>query len=387
MNKPQLMSTAPNYNQWRAMLAITRASLRSMTRSPSAVVFSLAFPLVFIVVFGFIKSNTIQLDVSFAPGTDTTVQLYSDLKSLPSFRFKSFASGQEQIDLLHKGRLDAVIAVSKSTTGDTISVEVVTSKASRERARFVSSSVAAITDHLNAQRIQTITSLLPTEAATALKHAPPAAQLTATEVSGREYKMIDFILPGQLGFSILSAGVFGTAFVFFSLRQSLVLKRFFATPIKRPFIILGEALARLVFQLTGSLIIILMGHFVFGFTLINGFITVLQLLFLSMLGLIVFMGFGFVVSGIARNESTIPPFANIITLPQFLLSGTFFPVDAFPGWLQKISNILPLTYLNDALRRTAFEGAGLVELWPQLSVVAIWGVVIYALSVRLFRWE
>ena len=71
MNKPQLMSTAPNYNQWRAMLAITRASLRSMTRSPSAVVFSLAFPLVFIVVFGFIKSNTIQLDVSFAPETDT----------------------------------------------------------------------------------------------------------------------------------------------------------------------------------------------------------------------------------------------------------------------------------------------------------------------------
>ena len=69
------------------------------------------------------------------------------------------------------------------------------------------------------------------------------------------------------------------------------------------------------------------------------------------------------------------------------LSGTFFPVDAFPGWLQKVSNILPLTYLNDALRRTAFEGASLMELLPQLSVVAIWGVVIYALSVRLFRWE
>jgi ABC-2 type transport system permease protein len=369
------------------MLAITKASLQSMTRSPSAVIFSVAFPLIFIVVFGFIKSNTIHLDVSFAPGTDTSVQLYQDLKSLPSFRFKTFSSGEEQTDQLHKGRLDAIIAVSKSVKGDTISVDVVTSKASRERARFVASSVAAITDHVNAQRMRTITTLLPLEVATALKQAPPAARLTATEVSGREYKMIDFILPGQLGFSILSAGVFGTAFVFFSLRQSLVLKRFFATPIKRPYIILGEALARLVFQLTGSLIIILMGHFVFGFTLIYGFVTVLQLLFLSMLGLIVFMGFGFVVSGIARNESTIPPFANIITLPQFLLSGTFFSVDAFPGWLQKVSNILPLTYLNDALRRTAFEGASLMELLPQLSVVAIWGVVIYALSVRLFRWE
>ena len=71
-------------------------------------------------------------------------------------------------------------------------------------------------------------------------------QLRETKVTGREYKMIDFILPGQLGFSTLSAAVFGTAFVFYSLRQTMVLKRFFATPIKRPYIILGEALSRLV---------------------------------------------------------------------------------------------------------------------------------------------
>ena len=103
------------------MLAITKASLQSMTRSPSALIFSVAFPLIFIVVFGFIKSNTIHLDVSFAPGTDTSVQLYQDLKSLPSFRFKTFSSGEEQIDQLHKGRLDAIIAVSKSVKGDTIS--------------------------------------------------------------------------------------------------------------------------------------------------------------------------------------------------------------------------------------------------------------------------
>lgn len=381
------MKNAANYNQWKAMLAITRASLRSMTRSPSAVVFSLAFPLIFIVVFGFIKSNTIRLDVSFAPTTDTTLRFYNELKSLPAFRFKSFNSAAEQMDQLHKGRLDAVLRVSRNQQGDTIVVDVVTSKASRERGRFVSSAIAALTDHQNITRMRTISERLPAEVVAAMKSAPPPAQLNTSEVSGREYKMIDFILPGQLGFSILSAGVFGTAFVFFSLRQSLVLKRFFATPIKRTYIILGEAIARLVFQLTGSLIIITMGHFVFGFTLINGFTTVLQLLLLSTLGLIVFMGFGFVVSGIARNESTIPPFANIVTLPQFLLSGTFFPVDAFPGWLQKISNILPLTYLNDALRRTAFEGAGILDLLPQLGVVMLWGVVIYALAVRLFRWE
>ena len=62
--------------------------------------------------------------------------------------------------------------------------------------------------------------------------------------------------------------------------------------------------------------------FYFGFTLINGIWTALEMLLLSALGLIVFMGFGFVVSGIAKSENVIPPIANIITLPQFLLCGT-----------------------------------------------------------------
>jgi ABC-2 type transport system permease protein len=172
-----------------------------------------------------------------------------------------------------------------------------------------------------------------------------------------------------------------------SLRQTLVIKRFFATPIQRPFIVLGEALSRLVFALIGASIIILLGHFAFGFTLIHGFITVVNMLLLSALGLVVFMGFGFVVSGIAKNESAIPPIANIITLPQFLLSGTFFPITVFPSWLQPICKVLPLTYLNDAMRKVAFEGANLLSVGHQIGIVALWGVIVYTAAIKVFKWE
>ena len=186
---------------------------------------------------------------------------------------------------------------------------------------------------------------------------------------------------------MLSTGVFGTAFVFFNLRQTLVIKRFFATPIRKPFIVMGEALARMVFAMLGAAFLIALGHYAFGFTLINGLTTVAEMLVLSAMGLIVFMGFGFVVSGIAKSESTIPPLANIITLPQFLLSGTFFGVENFPTWLQPICKMLPLTYLNDAMRKVAFEGASLLDLGPQLAVITLWGVIIYAIAVKVFRWE
>ena len=111
------------------------------------------------------------------------------------------------------------------------------------------------------------------------------------------------------------------------------------------------------------------------------------MLILSAIGLIIFMGFGFIISGIAKNESTVPPFSNIITLPQFLLSGTFFSTTAFPAWLQHISKVLPLTHLNNAMRKVAFEGAWLGDVTHQLFILGIWFIVVYAVAVKTFKWE
>ncbi len=144
-------------------------------------------------------------------------------------------------------------------------------------------------------------------------------------------------------------------------------------------------LARVAFALLGAIIIIGIGHYAFGFTLVNGTITVLNMLLLAFIGLVVFMGFGFIISGLARNETSVPPLSNIITLPQFLLSGTFFSTAAFPKWLQPISNILPLTHLNNAMRKVAFEGAGLTDVTHQLFILLIWGIVIYAIATKTFK--
>ncbi|MCX6274551.1 MAG: ABC transporter permease [Bacteroidetes bacterium] len=368
------MSDEKKYSQWRAMFAITRASLRSITRSPSAVVFTLAFPLIFIVVFGFMGGGRFSVDVAVREGCNKANPIYMALQGIDVIRLDT-AEGSDKLNAdLEKGRIDASLLI-KDNGVDAMprySVFIETTSASPERGNIFKSVLNNI--------FYTLNEALMTD-------VPAMAELKETQVSVRQYKTIDFILPGQLGFSLLSTGVFGTAFVFLSLRQTLVIKRFFATPIKRQFIVIGEALSRLIFALIGALIIILIGHFAFGFTLIYGVTTVLNMLVLSALGLIVFMGFGFVVSGIAKNENAVPPIANIITLPQFLLSGTFFPITAFPEWLQPICKVLPLTYLNDAMRKVAFEGMNLVGVSHQILVVGIWGAVIYMLAFKFFKWE
>jgi ABC-2 type transport system permease protein len=150
---------------------------------------------------------------------------------------------------------------------------------------------------------------------------------------------------------------------------------------------LGEGLSRVIFQMVTAIVIILVGYFLFGFTLVNGFETFLEMLVLSFLGLLVFMGFGFVVSGLARNDSAIPPFANLITLPQFLLGGTFFSIDNFPKWLQPISHALPLTHLNTAMRKVAFEGQNLWNVRTEIGILALWGIAVYIIAVKVFKWE
>lgn len=361
------------YNQWRAMLSITRASLRSILRSPSAIVFSIVFPLIFIVVFGFIGTNTISVKVGVHPDSDTTSEIFRMMKTRNEVKL-IYEPQEEMKDDLLRGKISAIvrIEVSPDSAKARYLVHVQTSSASREAGAIITMLMGHAVDKANLE-----------------KYPPPVpeAELRPEHVEGRAFTSIDFILPGMLGFSLLSTGVFGTAFVFYNLRSTLVLKRFFATPIRRPFIVVGEALSRVSFSTATASFIIIIGHYLFGFTLVDGMVTFLTMLVLSFIGLFIFMGFGFVVSGVAPNESVIPVLANIITLPQFLMAGTFFPADVFPSWLQPVVKVLPLTYLNDAMRKVAFEGASLIDVWQQLLVLGVWGVGVYIIAARVFKWE
>ena len=364
------------YSQFRALRSITKASLRAIFRSPSAVIFGFAFPLIFILVFGFIGGGAIVVHIALKNLRDTNNYVVRALLSSPIIKLTSETDSVQRRQDLERGRIAAILSVdsSQSSMGFTqYKIKTLTSSASASTYPILRMALSQTVQYIEEQRI------------------PPQYKLLSIEelpwLQGREYRMIDFILPGMLGFSLLGAGIFGVAFLFFNLRQTLVLKRFYATPINRKNIVLGEGLSRILFQLLTAIVIILMGHYVFHFTLVHGIATFLEMLILSFLGLIIFMGFGFIISSVAKNESTIPPFANLISMPQFLLGGTFFTTDAFPGWLQKFCEILPLKQLNDAMRNVAFEGAHLTDCGKQIGILVIWGLLVYAIAIKVFKWE
>jgi ABC-2 type transport system permease protein len=372
------------YSQFRAMLAITRGSFRAILRSPSAVVFSLGFPLVFILVFGLIGGGGTSVSIALKNPNDSSNYVVRALLASGVVRIEKNKKDGAYLEKdsmlmekeLLKGNIAAIVSIDSSMSPAGFmqyKIRTQTSSASADKYPILRMAMA--------QTIQIIED----------RKIPEQFKIISVQelpvLPGREYTMIDFILPGMLGFSLLSAAVFGVAFVFFNLRQTLVLKRFFATPINRKNIVFGEGLSRVSFQLLTSVVIILAGHYFFHFTLVNGVVTFIEMIVLSFLGLVVFMGFGFIISSVSKNESSIPPFANIFTLPQFLLGGTFFSTQAFPKWLRGFCEILPLKQLNDAMRNVAFEGASLLDCGKQIGILILWGVVIYAVAIKTFKWE
>jgi ABC-2 type transport system permease protein len=315
------------------------------------------------------------LKVAVAPGSDTTSMLYQAIKTMPSVTLQKGLSPAEQSDELKKGRIVAILSITRDGGLSSIPhdiIHLVTAGASAGNLKLLEIMINEVIGKINQN-------IFPGNSS--------VASLSVTQVPGRIYRSIDFILPGQLGFSLLMAGVYGSSFLLFSLRKNLVLKRLRATPVKRRSIIAGEMLSRLFFHVISFIIMVALGYFVFRFTLVNGLTTFIEMLIFSLFGLAIFMGIGFIISGVVQNENSIAPIANTVVLPQILLCGLFFPIENYPHWLQQFCSMLPLTFFVDGLRKIAFEGAHIWQMPLPVGGLILWTLIIGPLSAKSFRWE
>jgi ABC-2 type transport system permease protein len=362
------------YNQWKGAYAVCLAALRSIFRSPQAVFFSLFFPMVLIAIFGALSGGGgPSFDIAFDKASDTTSYIFQIISNGKIFDIHHGSEGEINEDL-KKGRITAILNIVKTDTGSAkYLVQTRTSSAAQKEFPTLQNVINGI---INSVEI----SLHPAG-------HPYARLATPTVVEGRRYKMIDFFLPGMLGFSLIGSAVFGVAFLFFSLRETLVLKRMYSTPIKKGYIVFGESIARVLFQLVTAVVIILFGTYFYGFTLAHGAVTFFEMLVLCLLGLLVFMGVGFIISSVSKNQNVIPIYANLFMFPQYFLSGTFFQKSLLPQSMQGVIKFLPLTPLNDGLRKLSFEGLHLYNLGSEILILVCWCVVVFAIAIRVFRWE
>jgi ABC-2 type transport system permease protein len=373
--KPDVI--APRPNQLRICAGLTKYALLSTIRNRSTLVFSLIFPVAFVMIFGLLSGANPKLDLGvssrMAAGNPVLRVVTGMAGSSKSPLKLTYGDDVVLEDQLRHGKLDGVL----ESGADTTAVVLATSNASPQGGQASGDIVTSVVNELN---------LRAAEAAAGGDFSPPF-HVTGREVSGKKYRFIDFALPGQIGFSLLSIATFGVAFPMLTMRKTLVLKRMFASGVKPITFLAAQGASRCIQAVIQAGIIVLVGIYGFNFTLANGYVTFAEMLFLSMLGVLTFLGFGLVVANIARDEQAVPMALNLFNLPQMLLCAVFFPTDSFPGWLQAIGNNLPLAYYNIALRKIAIDGASLVSVWPYMLGMLAWSVVAYIAAALTFKSE
>ena len=208
-----------------------------------------------------------------------------------------------------------------------------------------------------------------------------AADQWVTE-SGARY--IDFLIPGLVGMGLMSSGLWGIGFSLAEMRTRKLLRRLVATPMRRSDFLFSFMVVRaflLVIELPPLLVF---AYAVFDVGVRGSIVTLGGV---ALVGALTFAMMGLLVASRAENPQIVSGLINVISFPMLLASGVFFSTANFPSWAQGIIRWMPLTALIDGLRAVMIDGAGLTVVAPRVAVVVGWGVVSFALAMKLFRWR
>ena len=204
----------------------------------------------------------------------------------------------------------------------------------------------------------------------------------AVSTPGSRY--VDWLVPGLLGMTVMSTGLWGIGFSVVQARSRRLLRRLVSTPMRRRDYLLAQALARLVFLAFEAGVLLTAGRLFFGVPMRGSWALVVGT---SVAGAFSFAGIGLLAASRVQTVEALSGLLNLLILPMWIMSGVFFASSNFPAGLQPFIQALPLTALNDALRAVMLEGAGPAGITRELGVLATWGFGSFAIALRVFRWR
>jgi ABC-2 type transport system permease protein len=361
----------------RALLALTLANIKSYVRDRAALFWTLAFPLVFIIMFGLIFS---------AGGSRLTLAVVPDDTSPSADSFMTALEDQAGVDLkiydeddardvMNHGDVDGIViipqgygdalAAATAGTGKPADLRIITDASRPQLAGSVYQAVGNVLGVVN------------------LGGRPPLVVPEAETVQTENLNAISYFVPSMLGLSVMQVGIFA-AIPLVADREKLILKRLAATPLRRWQLVGSNVLMRLLIAISQTLIIVAVGTLAFGVAIVGSMVLTMGFV---MLGAMTFLALGYVIASFAGTEDAANGMTSIIQFPMMFLSGSFFQINQMPDFLQGIARVIPLTYLSDALRQVMVGGAAFAPLWMCALILVAWLAVCFGIAAAKFRWQ
>jgi ABC-2 type transport system permease protein len=364
----------------RVLVALSRANLKSFVRDRPALFWTLAFPVVFVILFGTIfsgsgaKYNLAWVDQD---GSQTAAELRQAFEANAPVNLTDATIEEARAKML-SGDVDGILVVPIGVQA------IIDSAAAGQHPAPIEVTVITDPSRSNtALAIQQIAAGLVMGANLRLSGATPLLAVSTETLQTNQLNSVSFFVPSILAMALMQLGIFASI-PLVQQREKLILKRLNATPLPRWVFVGSNVAVRLVIAAVQTALILGIGVALLGVR-VDG--NPLAIAAFVILGALTFTSIGYVIAAFARTEEAANGITSVVQFPLMFLSGIFFPLEILPQGLKTVATFMPLTYLGDALRQTMVGGAPFVPLWVDFAVLAGWLVVTLVVSARYFRWQ
>ena len=210
-----------------------------------------------------------------------------------------------------------------------------------------------------------------------------AGEIDPASASAANLRLITVKIPVFAAVLIALSAVVSIVAIISIYRESGVLKRLFATPLRPHTIFAAHVLVKLALTATTIILLVVAGR--------NFYPATVNLPLVSFIGASLFattaiLAVGFLISSVVPTARFAQPLASLVLYPMIGLSGLFVPIDELPAFWQLIARLLPLTYVVSLLEGIWSGNPWSAHSGDMLALVMVFFVSIL-IAASVFRWE
>jgi ABC-2 type transport system permease protein len=365
-------------------------SLKSFSREKSAVFFTIAFPIILILVFGTIFMNqdnvSFELYVQDLDQTTSSAQLVKTLALDGRFEIVPVDPAINATEYARDKKVNLVLVIPTGyqraliqrlgLVGGVPSAPFRNSDASVTITYVYDASSSSVSPKM--QALQSALGVVNQ----GMSGEPPFIRSAETSILARKFRFIEFFVPGIIAMSVMTSSLSGAVSMNAELRQKGVIRKLSTTPITHSDWVLSNILYQVILAVIAATAILLVSYAVFNVSLrIDAWLPTF-----IVLEVFAFAGIGMILTRVAKEAESAMAAANAIMYPMMFLSGSFFPLEMMPGFLQKIARILPLYYGNEGLRAAMVFADNMAALRCSV-IIGVFAAVVFLVGIMTTKWE
>jgi len=364
------------------MMAIVERELRKFFRSPALMLVSMIFPLIQLIVLGNAfggKIRDARLGLVDEDGGTQALKIREAFDSVRSnlrtFEPVYYQNEQQAVEDVRNGRIQGAVIIPPQYS------RRVYAKENPQIALVVDNSDNFMTSSLEGE-MANITTALNSPTVT-----PRVLEQTVLQIV-ELYPYIEYmqyLLPGSIALAMFVSVMIGGGMLYIDDKARGVHEGYLVTPITKAELVFGLNLAGAIKAVMTGIVITLIGSLLAGVGSIFNPSTIVGLALMILLTSLAFNAMMFLL--MVRVEDPLVPRATfgILNTLLFFPSGSVYPIQAFPRWLQFIAHVDPFTFAVHGFKALLLKETGVAAIWQDIVYLTVFGVVALAVAVPLFK--